>query len=159
MFKDAAHYKEGAATIDQIVVAIQDKHGLSLREIAKKIGIGFSTLRDLMRGRSTHNYPTQYILEGLLASPTQENAMKIRSLAELLEILQNAPSDDYDNDELIEYANRYDLRVAHGEIDYSDLPKFGGAEPNGTTEIWSWDTDSLLVGRSVNDFEIVPRQN
>jgi len=47
------------------------------------------------------------------------------------------------------------LPRAHGEIDMTNLPTFGGKEPTDTTGIWSWDQTRLLVGGSVNDLEIV----
>lgn len=39
----------------------------------------------------------------------------------------------------------------------SDLPTFGGPEPDDTTGIWSWDATSLLVGTCADDLGIVAR--
>ena len=41
----------------------------------------------------------------------------------------------------------YDPRLPrqHGQIATDDLPTFGGAEPADTTEIVSWDADSVLM--------------
>lgn len=41
----------------------------------------------------------------------------------------------------------------HGKL-WENLPTFGGAEPDDTAEIWSWDEQRLLAGW---DLEIVPR--
>lgn len=77
MFKDASNYNSSAGYIDALVSEIQAKHGYSIRQVAKKIGIGFSTLRDLMHGRSNHNYPTQYILEALLESDQEQEMISL----------------------------------------------------------------------------------
>jgi len=58
------------------------------------------------------------------------------------------------------------LPRAHGEIDMTNLPTFGGPNPVGgsrrnylnTVGIWSWDQTRLLVGDGVNDLEIVLRE-
>ena len=42
------------------------------------------------------------------------------------------------------------------EYDFSDLPNFGGVEPEDTAGIWSWDEDRLLLGEG--DLEIVTRE-
>ena len=41
------------------------------------------------------------------------------------------------------------------QIDHSSLPTFGGAEPEDTSSIYSWDADRLLVGG--DRWEIVTR--
>ena len=46
--------------------------------------------------------------------------------------------------------------VPPAELDLSDLPTFGGAEPLDTLGVWSWDAESLLVGDG-SDLSIVPR--
>lgn len=43
------------------------------------------------------------------------------------------------------------------EIDWTDLPTFGGTEPRDTVGVWSWDATSLLVGTSADDLQIVTR--
>ena len=43
------------------------------------------------------------------------------------------------------------------EIDWTDLPTFGGAEPDDTDGVWSWDAESLLVGTCAADLKIEPR--
>ena len=40
----------------------------------------------------------------------------------------------------------------------SSLPTFGGVEPEDTSEVWSWDVDSLIVGTCSDDLEIVSRE-
>jgi|TARA_R110001583_G_scaffold26157_2_gene94378 hypothetical protein len=50
------------------------------------------------------------------------------------------------------------LPRAHGEIDMTNLPTFGGPNPVNTVGIWSWDQTRLLVGDGVNDLEIVLRE-
>lgn len=47
--------------------------------------------------------------------------------------------------------------IRHGEIDWSSLPTFGGAEPSSTIEVLSWDSERLLVGTCVHNLEIVSR--
>lgn len=39
----------------------------------------------------------------------------------------------------------------------TDLPTYGGPEPEDTSEVWSWDADRLLVSDGNGDFRIVPR--
>lgn len=39
----------------------------------------------------------------------------------------------------------------------SDLPTFGGEDPECTNRIWSWDADRLLVGGFGNDLQIINR--
>src|SRR5699024_8674221 len=39
----------------------------------------------------------------------------------------------------------------------SDLPIFGGEEPEDTDRVWSWDEDRLLVGDGGSDMQIVNR--
>lgn len=43
-------------------------------------------------------------------------------------------------------------------IDWSNLPTFGGPEPENTLGVWSWDPTRLLVGEGTNDLKIVPRK-
>ena len=43
------------------------------------------------------------------------------------------------------------------EIDWSMLPTFGGEEPDSTRGVWSWDTESLIVGTCADDIKIVNR--
>lgn len=42
-------------------------------------------------------------------------------------------------------------------IDWSDLPTFGGEEPPDTSGIWSWDAAHMLVGGCLDELEIVVR--
>lgn len=42
-------------------------------------------------------------------------------------------------------------------IDWTNLPTFGGPDPDDTVGVWSWDADSLLIGTCVDDLAIVPR--
>jgi hypothetical protein len=41
-------------------------------------------------------------------------------------------------------------------IDMTGLPTFGGAEPDNTASVWSWDATHLLVGEG--DLDIVSRE-
>lgn len=41
--------------------------------------------------------------------------------------------------------------------DWTDLPTFGGAEPEDTSEVWSWDETNLIVGSSPGGLSIVLR--
>lgn len=122
MFKDASNYNSSADYIDALVGEIQARHGYSLREIAKKIGIGFSTLRDLMHGRSNHNYPTQYILEALL------NSEKEKEMANLFEILDGIVSANEfghedtiallkDESDIMNYAESMGANISHDDAE------------------------------------------
>jgi hypothetical protein len=63
-------------------------------------------------------------------------------------------------DELLET-----IRTVHAELDeddrsnldLTDLPTFGGQEPDDTAAVWSWDAERLLVGLCVSEFRIQPR--
>jgi hypothetical protein len=46
---------------------------------------------------------------------------------------------------------------AQAEIDWSDLPVFGGEESDSTLGVWSWDAESLIVGTCADDIKIVSR--
>ena len=52
-----------------------------------------------------------------------------------------------------------DARVLdqHGQW-LSDMPTFGGSEPEDTRAVWSWDETRLLLGTCTDDLEIVDRQ-
>lgn len=76
----------------------------------------------------------------------------IRSLDDLADALRNSPPGDS-----ADYANERGLPVAHGEIDWTSLPTFGGDEPRDTAGVWSWDATRLLVGTCAADLQIVPR--
>lgn len=58
----------------------------------------------------------------------------------------------------IELAKQYGLPISGNDIDFADLPTFGGEEPSDTSGVWSWDKDNLLVGTCVDDMEIVSRE-
>ena len=47
-----------------------DKTGLSQREVARRLGIGYSSLRAYMDGTRAIVYPVQYALEQLATPPT-----------------------------------------------------------------------------------------
>lgn len=86
---------------------------------------------------------------------------KINSLSELIDFIRAFK--EIDNEDSDKWAvslleERYKNIVFHGyEYDATSLPKFGGDEPASTVEIWSWDENHLLIGRSSDDFEVVPR--
>lgn len=61
------------------------------------------------------------------------------------------------DDEGLQYAAQFGLPVAHGEIDWTSLPTFGGEEPHNTVGVWSWDATRLLVGTCADDLKIVDR--
>lgn len=73
------------------------------------------------------------------------------TLAQLLDVINNAPEDAG-----ADYAYRYGLPIAHGGIDMTALPTYGGDEPDDTTGVWSWDDDSLIVGAAA-PYRLVPR--
>ena len=62
-----------------------------------------------------------------------------KTLQELKMYLQNL--DDEDND----------------IIDWSELPIFGGDEPESTLGVWSWNKTEKLVGDCRDELEIVSR--
>ena len=64
-------------------------------------------------------------------------ALNIQSLDELYELIKSGTLDFLD--------------------DWSDLPLFGGEEPEDTAEIWSWDEARLIVGISSDSIEIISR--
>ena len=39
----------------------------------------------------------------------------------------------------------------------TDLPAFGGEDPDDTHGVWSWDAGRMIVGSCPSDFEIVSR--
>ena len=41
------------------------------------------------------------------------------------------------------------------EVDFSELPKFGGRDIENTSQVWSWDKENILVQNS--DFDVEPR--
>lgn len=51
----------------------------------------------------------------------------------------------------------YGLPVAHGDLDWTSLPTFGGVEPADTSGIWSWDETRILWGACADELEIVDR--
>jgi len=72
----------------------------------------------------------------------REKPIMIDSLDKLLDAIQHdAPS----------------LPRHMGDLDWANLPTFGGSVPADTTEIWSWDEARLLVGTCVSDIEIISR--
>lgn len=81
---------------------------------------------------------------------------RINTLASLLDVLLAAP-DEKNTGAQTAYAARHGLPVAHGEIDYTSLPTFGGDEPTDTVGVWSWDAADLLVGDGPDDLRIVSR--
>ena len=117
-FRDATNKNSSADYINALVSEIQAKHGYSLRQIAKKIGIGFSTLRDLMHGRSNHNYPTQYILESLLESDVMEK----------LEI--TIAVDHHESEQFCEWLNGQGLDASIG----NDTSNYINGESTGSSE-------------------------
>lgn len=80
----------------------------------------------------------------------------IRTLDALHALLVAAPTEK-NSDAQVEYATRHGLPVAHGEIDWTSLPTFGGDEPADTGEVWSWDATRLLVGSCPDDLALVDR--
>jgi len=49
------------------------------------------------------------------------------------------------------------LQSAPADLDISDLPTFGGAEPADTSCVFSWDAERMIVGDNGTDLEIVRR--
>lgn len=46
-----------------------------------------------------------------------------------------------------------------GGLDYcASMPTFGGATPEDTARVWSWDADRILTGTCADDMEIVDRE-
>lgn len=84
--------------------------------------------------------------------------MTIASLADLRDVLAAAPDTKGDGQQA-EYAVAHGLPVAHGAIDWTDLPTFGGEAPRNTVAVWSWDATHLLVGSSADGLRIVARDD
>lgn len=76
------------------------------------------------------------------------DAYSLESLLEALQTIEDACDEAVAEDP---YADRSD-----DMIDWTSLPNYGGAEPNDTWAVWSWDADSLLVGECM-PFSIKPR--
>ena len=49
-------------------------------------------------------------------------------------------------------------KMAHGELDMTSLPTFGGTEPSDTTGVWSWDETRMMVGEAFIELEIIERE-
>jgi hypothetical protein len=73
----------------------------------------------------------------------EKHNTRITNLNELFEFLKNVNEHKHWN-----YAEN---------IDYSDLPTFGGIEPRDTTAIWSWDENNLIIGECKNYLELIDR--
>jgi hypothetical protein len=43
------------------------------------------------------------------------------------------------------------------QVGWTDLPTYGGEEPETRQTLWSWDAERMLIGESGSDLEIVPR--
>ena len=66
-------------------------------------------------------------------------ATNLRGLLDALRAVQDALTE--------EDPHNRNLFVRVGElIDVTDLPTYGGEEPDDTIGVWSWDATSLLVG-------------
>lgn len=66
-------------------------------------------------------------------------------VSEMEEFLENAD----DLDDLLarlEFISENCDEQTESSIDYTNLPNFGGTEPDDTLGIWSWDETRLLVG-------------
>jgi hypothetical protein len=84
----------------------------------------------------------------------------IATLDELLTALQGGPSAALEcvHDESVSYNRGHCLPDSRGTINWTSLPTFGGAEPQSTTGVLSWDAERLLVGHAgVRDLAIVAR--
>ena len=47
--------------------------------------------------------------------------------------------------------------LAHGKLDWTSLPVYGGPDVPDPIEVWSWDDERMLVGASSADLRIVGR--
>ena len=65
MTPDASHYNDSPEYIRGLVEQIKERHGMSQRAIAQRLGIGFTSLKDWMSGKAKHRYPDQFALEQL----------------------------------------------------------------------------------------------
>lgn len=77
--------------------------------------------------------------------------------------LASAVTDAADLDALLDALSELDASgvdsEASGLVDLTNLPTFGGTEPENTTGVWSWDEDSLIVGTCLDDLRIVTRED
>jgi hypothetical protein len=83
-----------------------------------------------------------------------EIAARIKSASTLRELCDSindfrAASDDETDDE---------NELKRRGVDMCALPLFGGPEPQDTTNIWSWDEDSLMIADDDGDMKIVDRR-
>lgn len=46
---------------------------------------------------------------------------------------------------------------AEGQMEWADLPVFGGEDPVDTLLVWSWDEKHLLMGNCADSLRIVER--
>lgn len=77
----------------------------------------------------------------------------ISTLDDLLDTLTSCPACLAGADPLDEDAPAHTC----GDIDWTDLPTFGGVEPASTDGVWSWDETHLLVGECASELRIIPR--
>lgn len=60
-------------------------------------------------------------------------------------------------DMLLDILRDYPATTLREERRMTELPTFGGEEPQDTDRVWSWDETRLLVGTGSADFKIVAR--
>ena len=78
-------------------------------------------------------------------------------------VMTGRSADTLDFDDISpSFAGLEDLLAAMRQADpalgnTTDLPVFGGAGPDDTTGVWSWDEGRLIVGTCSDDFRIVSR--
>lgn len=65
MKPDATKYNKSPEYIRGLVEQIKENQGMSQRAIAKRLGIGFTSLKDWMAGKAGWRYPDQFALECL----------------------------------------------------------------------------------------------
>lgn len=77
-------------------------------------------------------------------NPIARNIMTAQSLDDLFNAVREYRACDDRND-------------VDAEVDWSDLPTFGGFTPKATDEVWSWDRSRLMVGTCADDMELIAR--
>jgi hypothetical protein len=88
-------------------------------------------------------------------STLDEIAVRIRNASNLRELRDAINEFRQLSDEGADVENALKVRG----VDMCALPLFGGPEPSDTTNIWSWDADSLLIADTDGDMKIVERRD
>lgn len=76
-----------------------------------------------------------------------KSASSLRELCDAINEFRDASDDEADDEN----------ELKRRGVDLCQLPAFGGPEPRDTTNVWSWDEDSLMIANG--DMEIIARKD